>query len=149
MWSRCSAGCRSIVRTGYRVKVEYGASPSFAAFESELPASWEGPPPHVHRSQDEAFYVLDGAVNFWLDGRSQLCPVGSFIFVPRGSSHGFGTTNAAARILVVVTPDAIRLVEGVYQLSTGNTPPAPEAVAAVYEQYDSEVLPQRLPGQRI
>ena len=128
---------------GIAVKVEYGASRSFAAFESELPSSWEGPPPHVHRNQDEAFYVLDGSVTFWLDGRSQLCPAGSFIFVPRGSAHGFGTTDVSARILVVVTPDAIRLVEGVYDLSSSGASPDPEAVAAVFEQYDSEVLPRR------
>ena len=43
---------------GIRVKIEYGQSDDFAAFESELPPKWEGPPPHVHHSCDEAFYVL-------------------------------------------------------------------------------------------
>ena len=127
---------------GITVKVEHGASPSFAVFESELPASWEGPPPHLHRTQDEAFYVLDGSVTFSLDGRSKLCTAGSFIFVPRGSAHGFGTTDLPARILVMMTPEAIRLVEAIYKASSPGEVD-PDAVAAIYEQYDSEILPHR------
>lgn len=127
---------------GITVKVEHGASPSFAVFESELPASWEGPPPHLHRTQDEAFYVLDGSVTFSLDGRSELCAAGSFIFVPRGSAHSFGTTDLPARILVMMTPEAINLVEEIYKASWAGEVD-PDAVAAVYEQYDSEILLHR------
>jgi quercetin dioxygenase-like cupin family protein len=127
---------------GINVKVEQGASPSFAVFEAELPPSWEGPAPHLHRNQDEAFYVLDGSVTFSLAGGSQLCTAGSFIFVPRGSAHSFGTNDLPARILVMMTPEAIRLVEDLYEASsTGEV--EPEAVAAIYEQYDSEILPHR------
>ena len=35
---------------GIRTKIEYGQSDDFAAFESELPPKWEGPPPHVHHA---------------------------------------------------------------------------------------------------
>jgi quercetin dioxygenase-like cupin family protein len=127
---------------GITVKVEQGASPSFAVFEAELPPSWEGPPPHLHRNQDEAFYVLDGSVTFSLAGRSQLCTAGSFIFVQRGSPHSFGANDLPARILVMMTPEAIRLVEDIYEASsTGEV--EPEAFAAIYERYDSEILPHR------
>ena len=53
---------------GISVKVEPGASPSFAIFESILPPFWPGPGLHLHRAYDEAVYVLEGTVTFTLDG---------------------------------------------------------------------------------
>lgn len=85
--------------------------------------------------------MLDGSVTFWLEGQSQQCPAGSFIFVPRGSAHGFGTSDTPARLLVVVTPEAIRLVEAVYELGSRGPPPHSGAVEAVFAEYDSLVLP--------
>jgi mannose-6-phosphate isomerase-like protein (cupin superfamily) len=126
---------------GIRAKVEYGQSTDFAAFESDLPPRWDGPPPHVHCSYDEAFYVLAGSVAFACDGTVSDCPAGSFVFVPRGSAHGFGNpAESAARILVITTPGAIRLVEGVYELLGRGGPPDPAAMAALYGSFDSEVL---------
>jgi hypothetical protein len=84
--------------------------------------------------------VLDGSVTFSLAGRSQLCTAGSFIFVPRGSAHCFGTNDLPARVLVMMTPGAIRLVEDIYEASSTGVVD-PEAFAAIYEQYDSQILP--------
>jgi uncharacterized cupin superfamily protein len=53
---------------GISVKVEPGASPDFAVFESVVPPLWPGPGPHRHRAYDEAVYVLDGTIVFTLDG---------------------------------------------------------------------------------
>lgn len=126
---------------GIRAKIEYGQSDDFAAFESELPPTWDGPPPHVHRSYDEAFYVLDGSVEFFCDGTVRDCSTGSFVFVPRGAAHGFGNpAPAPARILVITSPGAIRLVESIYEELGRGGPPDPAAIAALYARFDSEIL---------
>jgi quercetin dioxygenase-like cupin family protein len=126
---------------GIRAKIEYGQSEDFAAFESELPPTWDGPPPHVHRSYDEAFYVLDGSVAFFCDGTVRDCSTGSFVFVPRGAAHGFSNpAPAPARILVITSPGAIRLVESIYEAMGRSDPPDPAAIAALYAQFDSEIL---------
>ncbi len=136
---------------GISVKVEHGVSPSFAVMESTLPPFWPGPGLHLHRAFDEAVHVLDGTVAFTLDGAEHACPAGSLVFVPRGASHGFANPSAdPARILVVATPDAIRLVEELFQLEragqvgveTGLDHAAvdPAAVAALYARYDSELV---------
>ena len=39
----------------------------FALIENENPPG-VGPPPHVHRNEDEAFHVLEGRVAFEVDG---------------------------------------------------------------------------------
>jgi quercetin dioxygenase-like cupin family protein len=136
---------------GISVKVEQAASPSFAIMESVIPPFWPGPGLHLHRAYDEAVYVLDGTVAFTLDGVDHVCPAGSCVFMPRGVRHGFSNRSAApARILPVVTPDALRLVEELFQLErVGQVEVAaglehaavdPAAVAALYARYDSELV---------
>jgi quercetin dioxygenase-like cupin family protein len=126
---------------GINVKIEHGASPSFAAFESSLPPGWQGPPPHIHHAYDEAFYVVNGAVTFSLDGVEQVCSAGSVAFAARGTTHGFDNPGGEpSKLLIIVTPGAIRLVEELFDMGR-NGQPDPEAVAALFAQYESEVAP--------
>lgn len=67
-----------------------------------------GIPPHRHRDEDEAFYVLAGRVIIEGDGCGEGgvgLEAGGFFFGPRGRVHGFrcGGTEAA-RLLVFITP---------------------------------------------
>jgi quercetin dioxygenase-like cupin family protein len=71
-------------------------------------APGDGPPLHTHAGEDEAWYVLEGALRFRLGEQDSLAPAGSFVFVPRGTPHCF--TNAGedpARILVLFTPSGM------------------------------------------
>jgi hypothetical protein len=71
--------------------------------------------------------------------------------MPRGVSHGFSNPSAEpARILPVVTPDALRLVEELFQLGRAGQAGVQAgldhaavdsaAVAALYARYDSELV---------
>ena len=69
---------------------------SLALVEASIPAG-SGPPPHVHASEDEAYYVLEGQIEV-LDGkRTFLAGPGSFVFIPRGTVHAFATRAMATR----------------------------------------------------
>ncbi len=126
---------------GIAVKVEAGQSDDFAVFESELPGAWDGPPLHLHRAYDEAFYVIEGSVTFSLDGTARGCPAGSFVFVPRGATHGFDNPSpSGARILVITSPGAIRLVENIYELLAAGGQPDFAAMASLYAGHRSEVV---------
>jgi quercetin dioxygenase-like cupin family protein len=63
-----------------------------------------GSPLHVHRREDEWFYVLDGELTFWVDGNVIDAPAGSFVYVPRDIQHTFIVASEQARILVVAEP---------------------------------------------
>jgi len=57
-----------------------------------------GPPPHRH-DWDEAFYVLDGEVEFDCDGERHLCTPGTLVHVPAGTAHGFRYCAGGGRML--------------------------------------------------
>jgi len=57
-----------------------------------------GPPPHRH-AWDEAFYVLEGEVEFVCDGATHVCTPGTLVHVPAGTPHGFHYRAGGGRML--------------------------------------------------
>lgn len=41
-----------------------------------------GSPPHRHRREDEAWYVIDGELTLWLGDTEHTAGAGSFVFSP-------------------------------------------------------------------
>ena len=48
-----------------------------------------GPPLHLHRDAAEAFYVLEGEYLIFIEDKQQLCPAGTFVYVPKNTPHTF------------------------------------------------------------
>jgi quercetin dioxygenase-like cupin family protein len=67
-----------------------------------------GPPPHIHQGEDEAFFVLDGALQVVCgDDMFQVEP-GGFVFLPRGIPHGWSVVgDLPARFLTLVSPGGL------------------------------------------
>jgi quercetin dioxygenase-like cupin family protein len=63
-----------------------------------------GSPMHRHRDEDEAWYVIEGELTFWLGDERLTAGPGSFVFGPRGIAHRFQVASAEARFLLIVTP---------------------------------------------
>jgi quercetin dioxygenase-like cupin family protein len=64
-----------------------------------------GPPPHVHRFEDESFYILQGTVTLQAAGRTIQASPGDFIHIPRGTVHSFRNDGEVdAKALVIVSP---------------------------------------------
>jgi quercetin dioxygenase-like cupin family protein len=61
------------------------------------------PPPHVHREREECIHVLDGQFTFTLGHDEMEAAPGSWVYIPRGTRHGF-TASPDARALILVTP---------------------------------------------
>jgi quercetin dioxygenase-like cupin family protein len=59
------------------------------------------PPMHVQLHEDEAFYILDGEVEFEVDGEVVIATPGTFAFVARGAAHCFRVLTDTARMLVI------------------------------------------------
>jgi quercetin dioxygenase-like cupin family protein len=59
------------------------------------------PPMHVQVDEDEAFYIVDGEVEFEVDGEVAVATPGTFAFVARGAAHTFRVLSDTARMLVI------------------------------------------------
>jgi quercetin dioxygenase-like cupin family protein len=75
----------------------------FSLIEQVIPAGFESPW-HVHRSEDESFYVLEGQMSVIVNEERRLLQAGDFAFGPRNIPHGFRIEgDAPARILLMTT----------------------------------------------
>ena len=62
---------------------------------------------HYHAGQEEAIYVLDGAVEQWLEEEHRVMHVGDSVLIGASVVHAsFNTFAQRARLFVVVSPCA-------------------------------------------
>jgi mannose-6-phosphate isomerase-like protein (cupin superfamily) len=60
---------------------------------------------HVHREEDDSFYILEGEMTFTFGSESAVAPPGTFVLVPPGVSHGFRNDgDVPVRMLNVHAP---------------------------------------------
>ena len=64
-----------------------------------------GPPPHIHRREDETFYLQQGTLTIEAGGKTLIASPGDSVHLPRGVVHSFRNTGRVdAKFLMVVTP---------------------------------------------
>ena len=112
-----------------------------------------GPPPHIHHAEDEFFWLLEGELEFLTNGRTFTANAGSFVYVPKGTTHCFKNVGTqTTRMLAAFTPAGI---EGMFfevgrPATEGSSPARPdqeeiEKLLAAAPRYNVEILP---PAQR-
>jgi len=75
----------------------------FSLLEVEL--NGDGPPQHIHKTEDETFYVLEGEVKFLLGEHTSIAKAGTFVNIPRGTRHAFCRVDKKnAKLLATFTP---------------------------------------------
>jgi mannose-6-phosphate isomerase-like protein (cupin superfamily) len=75
----------------------------FALIEAEGGPGGE-PPLHVHRNEDELFYVVEGTVKIFRGFEELVLQPGKSAFLPRKVPHTFKIMSKHARVLVYITP---------------------------------------------
>lgn len=115
---------------------------AYALIHASVPPQG-GPPPHVHRREDETFYVLDGELTFQVDGRTIPATAGTFVTLPRGSLHAFKNTGTTtARMLITVNPSGLEQYfaeVGHERREDSVTPAAIEQLLAAAPKYGLEI----------
>src|SRR5690349_2552956 len=77
---------------------------SYGTVEAEVPPG-HGASPHIHRREDESFYVIEGEMAFVCGEKSFVAKAGSFLHVPRGMLHAFqNNSESMVRMLVTYSP---------------------------------------------
>ena len=52
-----------------------------------------GPPPHIHRREEETFYLQQGSLTIQVGGETLQAAPGDFVYLPRGIMHCFKNTG--------------------------------------------------------
>ena len=89
---------------------------------------------HLHRSDDEAWFVVSGRLGFRVGDEEREVAAGESLLVPRGTPHSFWNPTAEpTRYLVVMTPRIHALIEA---LHAGDR----DDFARIFEEHDSALL---------
>jgi len=65
----------------------------------------DGPELHVHKDEDDSFYVLEGELTFSLDDDEVVARTGTFVLVPPGVPHTFANRgDTVVRMVNVHAP---------------------------------------------
>ena len=112
---------------------------SFA--ETTLPAGAPGPPPHVHLTFADGFYVLEGELTLLLGGSTRQAGPGTFAMAPPGAVHTFSNPGPSpVRFLNVMAPGGFEryLREAAAAVDPGK-PPDPQVLAGIAARYDIQI----------
>ena len=64
----------------------------------------EEPPVHIHTREDEALYVLEGAIRAHVGDETVEVEAGSYAARPKNVPHGLTVRGEEARLLVTLEP---------------------------------------------
>jgi mannose-6-phosphate isomerase-like protein (cupin superfamily) len=111
----------------------------FSLMERVLPPGGRMPPSHSHLGNEEAYFVLDGIVEFRIADEVFQGSHGMFVLVPAGQGHTFGnTSNQPARLLVLHAPALDRYFEDLAHLWAAPEAPDREAELALMRRHGME-----------
>jgi mannose-6-phosphate isomerase-like protein (cupin superfamily) len=89
---------------------------------------------HLHRSDDEAWIVLEGRLGFRVGEEEREVLAGDSLLVSRGTPHSYwNPASEHARYLLVMTPRIHRLIETLHAGDRTDW-------ARIFEEHDSELL---------
>jgi len=99
------------------------------------PPRWIAPL-HLHRNDDEAWYVLEGCLCVKMGDEEVEVRAGSGVLVPRGTPHTYwNPSSERVRYLLVMTPRIHRLIQEIH----ATTERSPAIMRALFEKFDSEL----------
>ena len=101
-----------------------------------------GPPPHIHRREDETFQILEGEYEFMVGGKTIHARPGVTIFAPRGIPHTYRYLGQTpGRLMCIITPSGF---EGFFEEIGALTPQQQQDIPRVMEiakKFGLEFLP--------
>ena len=97
---------------------------------------------HVHRVQEETFYVLEGECEWQIGDELIRATPGSFVFIPPGVPHNIAnaTDNPARMIMTVSPPGHEHYFEELAKLASIGSPPDAQAIGDLRRRYDTDQL---------
>jgi quercetin dioxygenase-like cupin family protein len=97
---------------------------------------------HVHRVQEETFYVVEGECEWQIGDEIVRAVPGTFVFIPPGVPHNISNaTDAPARVIMTVSPPGHEhYFEELAEVVSRPGLPDPQAIGALRRRYDTEQI---------
>ncbi|MBD9733868.1 cupin domain-containing protein [Streptomyces sp. H28] len=96
---------RRLAGDTYTIKATADDTDGALGFATAVVPPGGGPVAHAHDDAEEAFYLLDGELEFLLGARTFTVTGGDFVFVPRNTRHRFKNVgDRDATFLFMFTP---------------------------------------------
>ena len=97
---------------------------------------------HVHRVQEETFYVLEGECQWQIGEQTVRAKPGTYVFIPPGVPHNIGNaSDKPARMIMTVSPPGHEhYFEELSSMVAAGSPPDPKAIAELRSRYDTDQL---------
>jgi quercetin dioxygenase-like cupin family protein len=94
-------------------------------------------PLHVHRRDDEGFWVLEGDVTFEVGDTTIEASAGDYVFGPRDIPHRFRVGDRGCRMLFILVPGGIEdVIRATSQTAPSRTLPPPPAAEPTPEEIE-------------
>ncbi len=110
-----------------------------AIFEQTSLSQGKGTPLHIHYSQDEVFYVTEGAYYFQLGDEKYSLTKGDSIFLPRMLPHAWTQVSETGKMTVVLQP-AGKLEDFFVTVAAMDHEPTLEEMKAIFADNDMQVV---------
>jgi quercetin dioxygenase-like cupin family protein len=136
------------------VHIPAGAGLGFSLVESFVPKGQQ-PPLHLHRTDDEGFYLLEGRLTLWVGPNQIDLEPGQFALAPHGVPHTYRVESEGGARWLVTSSDASfdRFVRAYGEPATEVRLPDPsepdlDRLNSLAEEYGIEILgpPGTLPS---
>jgi mannose-6-phosphate isomerase-like protein (cupin superfamily) len=87
----------------------YDTAGNYDLMMAETPPHVPGPPPHLHTSYKEAFLIVEGEMEFMINGELQTVKAGESIDVPPNTLHTFNNrTDKPCKWINIHSPKGFR-----------------------------------------
>jgi quercetin dioxygenase-like cupin family protein len=110
-----------------------------AIFEQTSLSQGKGTPLHIHNSQDEIFYVIEGAYKFQVGDVKYDLTTGDSIFLPRKVAHAWTQISEKGKMIVTMQP-AGKLENFFVTMAGLNHEPNQQEIAKIFLDNDMQVV---------
>ena len=118
-----------------------------AVFEQTSLSQGKGTPLHIHNSQDEIFYVVEGEYYFQVGEERFKLTIGDSIFLPREVPHAWTQVSEKGRMTVTVQP-AGKLENFFVTVAALDHEPSPAEMQKIFADNDMQIVGPPLPIEK-
>ncbi len=93
---------------GHKV-TSYDTLGDYDLMMAETPPQVQGPPPHLHNNFKESFLIIDGEMEFYINGVVKNVKAGESVDIPPKTIHTFGNkSNSPCKWVNIHSPKGFR-----------------------------------------